>query len=195
MISAVVLAAGNTEREGQSMLFLPIQGKPVLQWVLDSVLATSAIEVICVVRDLAAVRANITVEDSRLSWLVNYGTDAGQSSSIVAGLWAVARHSDAALFLPGDQPMRPCELIDALIDRFNMGSAPIIAPTFQGRVRNPVLIGRELFSELLELEGDHGALEFIEKNQNRLELVPWNYAAPFMDIDDQADYERIKLLA
>jgi molybdenum cofactor cytidylyltransferase len=195
MISAVVLAAGNPERTGQSILFFPIHGKPVLQWVLDSILATSVVEVICVVRDLAAVRANVTIEDSRLSWLVNYGTDAGQSSSVIAGLWAVDRHSDGALFVAGDQPMLGSDLINTLIDRFNMGSAPIIAPSFQGRVRNPVLIARELFSELLQLTGDHSALEFIEKNQHRVEPIQWHDAAPFMDIDDREDYERLKLLA
>jgi molybdenum cofactor cytidylyltransferase len=195
MISAVVLAKANPERTGQSILFLPMHGKPILQWVLESILATSVIELICVVRDLAAVRANITVEDSRLSWLVNYGTDAGQSSAVIGGLWAVDRHADGALFVTGDQPMLGSDLIKALINRFNIGSAPIIAPRFRGRVRNPVLIGRELFSELLELKGDNGALEFTEKNRHRLEPLEWHDAAPFMDIDDQEDYKRIKLLA
>jgi molybdenum cofactor cytidylyltransferase len=126
---------------------------------------------------------------------VNYETNGGQSSPIKAGLWAVDRHADGALFIAGDQPMLGSDLINALIDRFDMGSAPIIAPSFQGRIRNPVLIGRELFSELLEFNGDHGVLEFVEQNHDRLELVPWADAAPFLDIDDQEAYERLKLLA
>jgi molybdenum cofactor cytidylyltransferase len=195
MISAIVLAAGNAARAEHSILFLPIHGKPELQWVLESVLSTDVVEVICVVRDLAGVRANIRVTDRRVSWLVNYGTDAGKSSSIIAGLWAVGRQSDGALFVIGDQPMVRTELINALIDRFNRSSAPIIAPSFQGRVRDPVLFRRELFPELLELKGDHGALDLIEKHQHRLEVVQWHDAAPFTDIDDQENYERIKLLA
>ena len=35
MISAVILAAGRAERMGEPKLFLPLGGKPVLQWVLD----------------------------------------------------------------------------------------------------------------------------------------------------------------
>ena len=195
MISGIVLAAGKADRMGQPKLFLPRHGKPVLQWVLESVLATKVIEVICVVRDLAAVRAHISVADHRLSWLVNDRADAGQSSSVIAGLWAVDPKADAALFVVGDHSMLSSELINALIDRFNRVSAPIIAPTFQGQVRNPALFRREIFPELLKLEGDRGGRAVIEKYQDRLELVQWNEAAPFMDIDDQTDYERIKLLA
>lgn len=195
MISAIVLAAGKDERMEQPKLFLPLHNKPVLQWALESVLATAVIEVICVVRDLAAVRAHISVADRRLSWLVNDRADAGQSSSVITGLWAVDSKADAALFAVGHQPLISSELINALIDRFNRGSAPIIAPTFQGQVRNPALFRREIFPELLKLEGDRGGRAVIEKYQDRLELVQWNEEAPFMDIDDQKDYERIKLLA
>ena len=194
MISAIVLAAGKAERMGQPKLFMPLHDKPVLQWALESVLATAVIEVICVVRDLAA-GAHISVADHRLSWLVNDRADAGQSSSVITGLWAVDSKADAALFAVGHQPLISSELINALIERFNRVSAPIIAPTFQGQVRNPALFRREIFPELLKLEGDRGGRAVIEKYQDRLELVQWNEEVPFMDIDDQKDYERIKLLA
>jgi molybdenum cofactor cytidylyltransferase len=195
MISAVVLAAGKSERMGQPKLFLPWRGKAVLQWVLETVLATSVSEVICVVRDLVAVRAHISLMDERLSWLVNDQADVGQSSSVIAGLWAVDARCDGALFVVGDQPMLSSALIDALVDRSKRVSAPIVAPSFQGEIRNPVLFRRELFPELLKLEGDHGGRSVIRKYSDRVELVQWNEEAPFMDIDNQKDYERLKLLA
>ena len=195
MISAIVLAAGKAERMGKPTLFLPLHGKPVLQWTLESVLATKVIEVICVVRELAAIRANISLADDRLFWLVNNSADAGQSSSLITGLWAVDPQSDAALFVAGDQPLLGSELINALIERSKKVAAPIIAPTFQGQLKNPVLLRREMFPELLKLKGERGARALVEKYQDRLELVPWNEAAPFMDIDDQKDYERLQLLA
>ena len=190
MISAIVLAAGKTEQMGKPKLFLPMLGKPALQWVLESVLATQVSELICVVRDLTVVRATISIADHRLSWLVNYGTDAGQSSSVIAGLWAVDPQSDAALFVVGDQPMLSSDLINAIIDRFNRVSAPIIAPSFQGQVRNPALFRREMFPELLKLRGDDDGRAVISAHKDRLELVHLNDAASFME-----DYERVKSLA
>ena len=195
MISAVVLAAGKGERMGKAKLFLPWRGKVMLQWVLESVLASAVDEVICVVRDLAAVRAHIAVKDERLAWLVNERADAGQSASVTAGLWAMDGRSDRALFTVGDQPMLESALLDALIDRSKRVAAPIIAPSFKGQIRNPVLFRREVFPELLKLKGDHGGRSLLEKLRDRLELVEWKSAATFMDIDDEKDYERLKLMA
>jgi molybdenum cofactor cytidylyltransferase len=195
MVSAIVLAAGKAERMGKPKLFLPLRGKAVLQWVLESVLATEVSEVICVVRDLAAVRAHIKLADDRLSWLVNDQAEAGQSSSVIAGLWALDGRSDGALFVVGDQPMLSSALINALIGRFGRVAAPIVAPSFQGAIRNPVLFRRELFPELLKLKGDHGGRAVIKKYRERVEVLPWSEAATFMDIDDQKDYDRIKALA
>jgi CTP:molybdopterin cytidylyltransferase MocA len=195
MISAVVLAAGSIGQAEHSMLFLPIHGKPVLQWVLDGALSTSVVEVICVVRSLAAVRANITMTDSRLSWLVDYTTGAGQSSAVIAGVWAVAQQSDAVLFLAGRQPMVHPDLLNTLIDRFDTASAPIIAASFQGRLQYPALLRRELFPELLKLERDQSALDWIAKRSGRLEHVQWNEPMSFMDMDDEEYYERTRLLA
>ena len=59
MISAVILAAGRAERMGEPKLFLPLGGKPVLQWVFESALAADLDEVICVSRELESARRQI----------------------------------------------------------------------------------------------------------------------------------------
>jgi molybdenum cofactor cytidylyltransferase len=195
MISAVVLAAGRAERMGEQKLLLPLGGKPVLQWVLESALASDLHEVICVVRDLGAIRQQISLADDRLYWLVNYAADRGQSTSVIAGLWAIDPKSDGALFLVGDQPMISSDLIDSMIDRFDNSSAWIIAPSCKGQTRNPVLFRRNLFPELLQLTGDRGGRMLIEKQRDRTTLVEWEDEVPFMDLDVRADYERLKGLA
>jgi molybdenum cofactor cytidylyltransferase len=195
MISAVVLAAGRAERMGEQKLLLPLNDKPVLQWVLESALASSLHEVTCVVRDLKPVRQRITFAHSRLHWLVNYAADRGQSTSVIAGLWAIDPRSEGALFLVGDQPLVRKDLIDALIERFEQSSALIVAPSFKGRARNPVLFRRELFPELLKLTGDRGGRLLLEKYKSGTDLVEWHQEMPFLDIDVREDYEKLKELA
>ena len=195
MISAVVLAAGRAERMGEQKLLLPLNDKPVLQWVLESALSSSLHEVTCVVRDLKPVRQRITLAHSRLHWLVNYAADRGQSTSVIAGLWAIDPRSEGALFLVGDQPLVRKDLIDALIERFEQSSAVIVAPSFKGRARNPVLFRRELFPELLKLTGDRGGRLLLEKHKSGTDLVEWHQEMPFLDIDVREDYERLKELA
>ena len=65
MISAVVLAAGRAQRLGEQKLFLPLRGKPVLQWVLESALASDLDEIVCVTRELGPARQQLKLSDER----------------------------------------------------------------------------------------------------------------------------------
>lgn len=180
---------------GEQKLFLPLGGKPVLQWVLESALASDLDEIICVARDFAPVRRHINIADERLFWLLNYGADRGQSSSLIAGLWAANPASDGVMFLLGDQPLIRKELINSLIARFTDSSALIVAPRFNGEARNPVLFRRELFPDLLKLSGDRGGRALLERHRKKTALVEWKDETPFLDIDVPEDYERLKGLA
>jgi molybdenum cofactor cytidylyltransferase len=179
---------------GEQKLLLPVRGKPVLQWVLESALASDLHEIICVVRDLEAVRQRISLIDERLYWLTNYAADRGQSTSVIAGLWGIDFKSDGALFLVGDQPMIRRELIDALIERFDSSDAPIVAPVYGGESRNPVLFRRTLFPELLRLTGDRGGRSLIDKYRKKAAFVECDDGLPFIDIDVQEDYDKLKSL-
>jgi len=195
MISAVILAAGRAERMGEQKLFLPLSGKPVLQWVLESALASDLDEIICVSRDFGPVRRQITLTDERLFWLLNYAADRGQSTSVIAGLWAANSECDGIMFLVGDQPLISKELINSLIENFDDSRALIVAPKFNGEARNPVLFRRQLFPELLKLTGDRGGRALLEKHHKQTALVEWQDELSFLDIDLPEDYERLKGLA
>ena len=145
MISSVVLAAGRADRASEQKLLMPLRGKPVLQWVLENALASALHEIVCIVRDLQAVRRKISLVDERLYWLTNHAADQGQSTSVIAGLWAIDPKSVGALFLVGDEPMVQHELIDSLVERFKTTNALIVAPNFQGQARNPVLFDAIFF--------------------------------------------------
>jgi molybdenum cofactor cytidylyltransferase len=192
MVSAVVLAAGVAGSMREQEALLPLRDQPVLQRVLEGALASKVREVVCVVSDLALARRHVTIENERLIWLVKYGADGGINSSLTAGLWAIDPKSDGVLFLAGDQPFIRSELIDALIERFENSHALIVAPSFQGQPRNPLLFRRDLFPNLLKLTGNRGARALFEKNRDRAELVPWGEEIPCIDFDVRADYERLK---
>jgi molybdenum cofactor cytidylyltransferase len=183
MISSVVLAAGRAENMGEQKLLLPLRGKPVLQWILESALASDLHEIVCVVRDLRAVRRRISLADERLYWIINDAADRGQSTSVIGGLWAIHPKSDGALFLVGNQPMIQSKLIDSLVKRFRNSAALIVAPNFQGQARNPVLFRRDLFPELLQLTGDRDLRLLREKYRRKTAVVKWNDETSFTEID------------
>jgi len=180
---------------GEPKLFLPLGGKPVLQWVLESALASDLDEVICVARELDSARRQIDITDERLFWLLNYAADRGQSTSVHAGLWAASAASEGVMFLSGDQPLVRPELINTLIEKFADTSAWIVAPRFKGEVRNPILFHRKLFPELLQLTGDRNGRPLLDKHKRKTTLLDWPEELSFLDIDVRADYERLKQLA
>ena len=180
---------------GEPRLFLPLGGKPVLQWILENALASDLDEVICVTRELNSARRQINIADERLFWLINYAADRGQSTSVIAGLWAANAASDGVMFLCGDQPLVRPELINALIEKFDDTESWIVAPKFNGEVRNPILFHRKLFPELLQLTGDRSGRPLLDKHKRKTALLDWSEDVSFLDIDVPKDYERLKELA
>ena len=170
MISAVVVATGQS---GDQNIFSPLENKPLLQWVLESALASNLDEIICVTRDLRAVRREIKLADRRLCWLVNSAADRGQSTSLIAGLWASDPQSQGIMFLAGNRmPVRK-DLIDSLIERFEESQASIVTASFAGASRSPVLFRRDLFPELLKLTGDQDETTVLERHETEIALVEW----------------------
>ncbi|MBI4526391.1 MAG: nucleotidyltransferase family protein [Deltaproteobacteria bacterium] len=195
MISGIVLAAGAARRLGEQKLLLDLKGKPVLRWVLEAALGSGLDEIICVTRGANKTRTEIHLEDIRLRWINNDHADEGQSTSVIAGLKAVSSNCEAALFLVGDQPLVQIDLINGLIELFRRSKALIAAPAFHGQTRNPVLFHRQLFPELLQVSGDRGGKDVIEKNRQRTALLSWDHEQSFLDLDTWEDYERLKRLA
>lgn len=192
MISGIVLAAGAAQRMGQQKLLLPLEDKPVLQWTLEAALSSELDEVVCVVRESNEEQRKIAFRHDKLRWISNENASQGQSTSVIAGLKAVSPESDGALFLVGDQPMVTPDLINSLIELFRKKAVLIVAPTFEGQTRNPVLFHKTLFPELLQLTGDRGGRGLIHKYKERLTLLDWKDEAPFLDLDVWEDYEKLK---
>lgn len=192
MISGIILAAGAAERMGRQKLLLDLKGKPILQWVLEAALSSELDEVVCVVREANEIQKGISLKDDKLRWVTNEKASEGQNTSVIAGLKAINPQSEAALFLVGDQPLVKRDLIDGLIDLFRKTTALIVAPTFQGQTRNPVLFRKDLFPEFLKLTGDRGGRGLIEKYKDKTVFLEWKEEAPFLDVDRWEDYERLK---
>src|SRR3972149_1165298 len=188
MISGIILAACAAERMGRQKLLLDLRGKPILQWVLEAALSSELDEVVCVVREANDIEKGISLKDDKLRWVTNEKASEGQNTSVIAGLKAINPQSEAALFLVGDQPLLKRDLIDGLIDLFRKTAALIVAPTFQGQTRNPVLFRRKLFPEMLKLTGDRGARGLIQQHKENAVFLEWKEESPFVDLDTRETY-------
>lgn len=163
-VSAIVLAAGQSTRSGATNKLLhPVEGESMVSRVVDAARFSRVHDVVVVTgHDAPAVDAEL--RDRRVRRVHNARYTMGMSSSIRAGIDAVA-DADAALILLADMPWVTTAHINALLDAFAPQSgAPICVPVFENRRGNPVLWSRAFFSSLRALEGDRGAKALLERH-------------------------------
>lgn len=190
MIAGIVLAAGLSLRMGRAKLLLDWGGRPVIRQAVEQVRAAGVDDLIVVVgREAAAMREALS--GLPLRFVENPEPEAGQASSIVCGVSALAPGVRAALIALGDQPALPSEIIPRLLETFNRTGKAIVAPLYRGVQGNPVLFAAAVFPELRALAGDRGARSVVEKDPARVALVPFDLPMP-ADLDTLAEYERLR---
>ena len=189
MIAGIVLAAGRSSRLGRPKQLLPLQGEPLLRFTLQRILTTSLDAVYVVLGHRADEIAGV-VADLPVQLVVNPDAELGQSTSVLAGLRAVAlEEPDAVMFLLGDQPeVRPA-VVNALIARWQETHASVVVPRYTDGIGNPILFDRTVFPEFATLSGDAGARAIVRAHQQSgdISLVDVNSPVP-RDVDTNADY-------
>ena len=190
-VGAIVLAAGGSRRFGSPKQLLPWKGKTLLEHVVDRVL-DSSVDQVLVVLGHEAESIGVLVRDRRVVTVVNKDWERGQSGSVRAGLQALPEGCEACLFVLADQPHVTPELIDSILARYRRTLAPIVIPVHRGQRGNPVLFARTLFPELLEMQGDQGGRQVIERHDNEVEMVEVRDPTLFLDIDTVDEYEDVR---
>jgi molybdenum cofactor cytidylyltransferase len=157
-VAAVVLAAGAASRFGSPKALARLDGRPILEHVLDAV-REAGIEDVVVVLGHAADE----IEDG-IDWLderrVRNPDPRHLSSSLQVGIAAVAEIDPpvrAAVIVLGDQPRTRPEVIRALIAAARTGDQPVVVPRYaDGGGLNPVLLKADAFELVDEAVGDRG---------------------------------------
>lgn len=193
-VVAIVLAAGAGSRFGGRKLLAPIEGRPVLQHVLDRVAAAGFRRVVVVLGDDAReLQAAITWRDEER--VVNPAPADGLASSLRVGMAAMPADAEAALIVLGDQPRLPVEAISALLVAGVDAERSIAVPIYpHDEGRNPVLLGRSAFALTEAADGDRGLGPIIAAHPGLVREVPIDAAADGdgnPDIDTRADHVRL----
>jgi molybdenum cofactor cytidylyltransferase len=190
VITAVVLAAGRASRMGRTKQLLPIDGRPMLQRVVDTAAEAGLDEIVVVLgHDAEAVGSALELPAIARA-VVNPSFATGQASSLRRGLSEASPESEAAVILLGDQPGLTAGAVQAVVDAYRRTGARVVRARYGRNAGHPVLLAREAWEELETLEGDVGARELIARRPEWVTDVdvPGNIPP---DIDTEADYERL----
>ncbi len=191
MISAIVLAAGESKRMGQSKQLLEWKGKIILEQVLEN-LGNSQVEEVILVLGHDAERILQTVDTHKVKVVVNKNYREGMITSIQQGLMNLKDKVEAFFIVLADQPgVRP-EIFDLLIGEFRRVAPQknIVLPTFRGRRGHPALFGEKYQKEAFRIKGDVGFRQILQEHPEDILAVEMDTDSILQDIDTPDDYRK-----
>jgi molybdenum cofactor cytidylyltransferase len=192
MLSLIVLAAGKSTRmHGRNKLLAKIDGKAMIRKVTEAALNSKVDEVI-VVLGFEARKVQVALADLPCRFVVNREYELGQSSSVKAGLGEVGEATQAILVLPGDVAKIDPASIDSVVDEYLHHSAKIIIAAHKGKLGHPILLARELFDEIRQIdEQTMGLKALIKKHESDVRLVETGSENVLRDVDTPKDFRTL----
>jgi molybdenum cofactor cytidylyltransferase len=187
----IIPAAGESKRLGSPKQLLSIDGSTLLARVAKTACELMTYPVIAVL-GAHAEKISPTLNIPGITVVNNEDWQEGMASSIRKGLTSMVElypQVDGIIILVCDQPYLSHDLIKALIEAQHNAGLPAAAAAYNGKLGTPALFHKSLFSALMLLSGDKGARKMLE--QMRENVVEVDFEMGDVDIDTQADYERL----
>jgi molybdenum cofactor cytidylyltransferase len=190
-IGAVVLAAGAARRFGGGKVLAELEGRPLLQHVLDAVRSARPDHCVVVLGpDAEQVERGIVWADQ--TRIVNPDPARGLASSLQEGVAACLRILPGALgvlVVLGDQPRTSPRVMRALAaaapGATRAGAWGVVPRYADGGGSNPVLVLPEGLARVPGLSGDRGLGILLDVEPGRVVRVPVPGSNP--DVDTRAD--------
>ncbi|MGL4324451.1 MAG: nucleotidyltransferase family protein [Beijerinckiaceae bacterium] len=192
IIPAVVLAAGRSSRMGdQNKLLLPLGGQPIIRRTVMNAMASQARPVIVITGHQQEAVAAV-LSDLPVTVIFNSLFETGMSSSLAAGLRALPPEASHGMILLGDMPLISSAMINAVLDlAVAKPQAAAIVPVHQGAWAHPVILHRTLFSDVMALDGDHGARAIL-KGRRDVQHITADDPGSIMDADTPDAYRAMQ---
>jgi len=194
-VAGVLLAAGEGSRFGRPKALVELDGQTLAERGVN-LLRAGGTDPILVVTGAAP------VELSGIHTVYNEHWRTGMGSSLRAALRALAApvpaagpdvgaDVGAALVALADQPLVGAAAVARLIAAYR-GGASVAVAAYQGRPRNPVLLAREHWPEVIATaDGDQGARAFLRARADLVTLIECGDTGSPDDIDTPADLDRV----
>lgn len=190
MISAILLAAGESKRMGKLKQLMPFGQSTIVEQAIDNLFNSTVDEIIAVL-GYRAEEVIKTIAAKAVKLVVNPDYEQGMSTSIIAGLNLVDSGTQAIMLVLGDQPLINSQTINRLIEEFHNHNKGIVIPTYQSRRGHPTIFAIKYKEKLLELKGDIGGRQIVKDHPNDILEVAVDSKSIITDIDTITDYQSL----
>ena len=189
MISAIVLAAGESSRMGTPKALLPVGEETFLSAVCARLSEAGVAEIVAVLgADAERVRSSRRVA---ASIVVNPAYRDGQLSSLRCGLRAVASGSHGALVTLVDHPLVSAATYRTMRQEAEKEPGMILVASHRGRGGHPVVFPRSVFAELFAAPAGGGARAVVRADPARVRRIAFDDPGIVADIDTPEEYKRM----
>jgi molybdenum cofactor cytidylyltransferase len=188
-VDGVVLAAGLSTRMRRPKPLLDVGAETFLSRAVQT-LREAGCGRIWVVVNAGATWADEAAHRHDVNVVVNERPESEQVDSLRLVVERLPAETRGVLVLPVDVPLTTTETARRIVDAFVSEPAPLYLPFHNGVAGHPVLIGRELFDELLVRPLNEGVRTLIMAHAREVREVAVDDAGILIDIDTPEDYLR-----
>lgn len=184
---AIVPAAGKAERFGGGKLVADVDGEPMLNRTIQSLLDGGVARVVVTIAPGSDFSSVAALKDPRVSTAVNPDPSRGMLSSIQAAL--AAAEGDPILILPGDMPFVSATTIRAVVEAAT-ASGRVVSPRLGDKRGHPVALPARLRAEILGADTSTTLAAILERNSQDHDVVDVDDTGVRRDVDVRADLAR-----
>jgi molybdenum cofactor cytidylyltransferase len=167
MLAAVILSGGASRRMGTPKALLPYRGGTFLEHLLK---VTDHPRIgwrrVVLGADAAAIAEGVELPADEV--VINENWEAGQLSSIQAGVRSLPAWTDGILLCLIDHPLISRELVGELLKEFYESGKAIVLPVYKGHRGHPVIFASRLYEELLNAPLETGARAVVWKHREEV---------------------------
>ena len=193
--SALVLAAGESDRMGMPKPLLDLAGVTFLEKILRTLAKLEGVDSRLVVLGHKASEVRHGVHFHGASAFTYRGYRQGMLASLKAGIrTSLKREPDleALLVCLVDQPLVQPETHAAIFNAYQPEHDDVVVATYRGEHGHPILLGRDFMDELLSDRGSPTLKEFVEKRARGRRYVDCDDPAVTQNINTPEAYESLQ---
>jgi len=190
MITAIILAAGESKRMGQPKMLLSWGAETVLSRVINIYLE-AGLDDILVITGGAREQVESVASDLGARTIFNPRFAQGEMlSSIQCGMGALSNQTQTVLIGLGDQPQVQVRSVKLVCDVYHHTKSNIVIPSYQMRRGHPWLVAHPLWGELLKIKTPQSPRNFLEAHREDIQYADVNDPGVLADLDTPEDYQR-----
>jgi molybdenum cofactor cytidylyltransferase len=189
MISAILLAAGQSKRTGdENKLIKKYKGKALINHILNSLIRSKVNKIIIVLGHKKQKIKKIALKSKKITFVINSSYKKGISSSIKSGLKKISKKNIGFLIVHADMPLISKGIINILCLAVKNKDKEIFVPVYKRKIGNPLAFKYSMIKSLKKIRGDRGAKKLIKSNKSKVQFMKMKSKSILIDFDQLKDF-------